>query len=40
MAEVTKRATKKALAAFCEANNIDAIKVSTMFHSLYPNEYI
>lgn len=40
MAEVTKRATKKALAEFCDANNVDAIKVSTMFHSIYPNEYI
>lgn len=40
MAEVTKRATKKALAEFCEVNNIDATKVNTILHSLYPNEFI
>ena len=40
MAEVTKRATKKALAEFCEANNLTDVKINNMLHTLYPNEFI
>ena len=40
MAEVTKRATKKALAEFCEVNNLTNDKINNMLHTLYPNKFI